>query len=262
VADTLKEVEAGKVIATPARSRYARALTPQAFRVELLRRALAQAEADGFEATDCASLVERIGIEVTICAGREQNLKLTTPHDRVWMESVLADDVARIERGMGASVKIGQGFDVHRLVEGRPLLLAGVRIPHARGLAGHSDADVLAHAVGDALLGALGAGDLGTHFPSSDPAWKDAPGALLLARILERVRAAGLAIGHLDSTVIAQEPRLAPHLKDIRAGLAALLGAEVERVNVKLKSTDELGAIGRGEGIAAQAVVLLEERRT
>jgi 2-C-methyl-D-erythritol 4-phosphate cytidylyltransferase / 2-C-methyl-D-erythritol 2,4-cyclodiphosphate synthase len=261
VADTLKEIEAGKVIATPPRSRYARALTPQAFRVELLRRALAQAEVDGFEGTDCASLVERIGIEVTICAGREQNLKLTTPHDRAWMESVLAGD-ARIERSTGTSLKIGQGFDVHRLVEGRPLLLAGVRIPHARGLAGHSDADVLAHAVGDALLGALGAGDLGTYFPSSDPAWKDAPGALLLAHILERVRAAGLAIAHVDSTVIAQEPRLAPHLKDIREGLAALLGADVERVNVKLKSTDELGAIGRGEGIAAQAVVLLEERRT
>jgi 2-C-methyl-D-erythritol 2,4-cyclodiphosphate synthase len=256
VSDTLKEVEDGRIVATPARSRYARALTPQGFRLEVLRRALAQAETDGFDGTDCASLVERIGVPVTICAGREQNLKLTTPHDLAWMEARLAE--RRAER----NVKIGQGYDVHRLVEGRPLLLGGVRIPHARGLAGFSDADVLAHAVGDALLGALGAGDLGTHFPSSDPAWKGAAGAVLIGHILERVEAAGLAIAHVDSTVIAQEPRLGPHLKDIREGLAAMLRVDAGRVNVKIKSTDELGAIGRGEGIAAQAVALLEERRT
>ena len=157
-------------------------------------------------------------------------------------------------------MKVGQGFDVHRLVPGRRLVLAGVEIAHDRGLAGHSDADVLAHAVGDALLGALGAGELGTLYPSSDPRWEGASGADLLGPILTRVEQAGLAIGNVDTTVVAQEPRLAPHLPEIRKGLAELLGVAEERVNVKVKSTDRLGSIGRGEGIAAQAVVLLERK--
>ena len=157
-------------------------------------------------------------------------------------------------------MRVGQGYDVHRLVAGRPLILGGVHIASERGLEGHSDADVLAHAVGDALLGALGAGDLGQHFPSSDPAWRGASGAALLGPILERVAAAGYAIGNVDSTLVAQVPRLAPHQAGIRKGLADMLGISEDRVNVKLKSTDGLGALGRGEGIAAQAVVLLVER--
>jgi 2-C-methyl-D-erythritol 2,4-cyclodiphosphate synthase len=155
-------------------------------------------------------------------------------------------------------MRIGQGFDLHRLVSGRALVLGGVRIPHTRGLEGHSDADVLAHAVGDALLGALGDGDLGTHFPSSDERWRDATGATLLAEIMRRVTSAGFAIGNVDATLVAQEPRLAPFQTQIQEGLAKQLGVEVARVNVKLKSTDRLGALGRGDGIAAQAVVLLE----
>lgn len=155
-------------------------------------------------------------------------------------------------------MRIGQGFDVHRLVAGRALLLGGVRIAHTRGLAGHSDADVLAHAVGDALLGALGAGDLGVHFPSSDERWRDASGAALLAEITAKLAPAGLSIANVDATIVAQEPRLAPFRVEIQESLAKLLGIEAARVNVKLKSTDGLGAIGRGEGIAAQAVVLLE----
>ncbi|HTO07289.1 MAG TPA: 2-C-methyl-D-erythritol 2,4-cyclodiphosphate synthase [Myxococcota bacterium] len=155
-------------------------------------------------------------------------------------------------------MRIGQGYDVHRLVSGRALLLGGVRIPHARGLEGHSDADVLAHAVGDALLGALGQGDLGVHFPSSDARWKDAAGSLLLSQIVAKLAPAGLAIANVDATIIAQEPRLAPFRIEIQESLAKLLGVERERVNVKLKSSDGLGAMGRAEGIAAQAVVLLE----
>jgi len=155
-------------------------------------------------------------------------------------------------------MRIGQGYDLHRLVSGRALVLGGVRIPHARGLEGHSDADVLAHAVGDALLGALGDGDLGTHFPSSDERFRDASGATLLAEIMRRVTRAGFAIGNVDATLIAQEPRLAPFRTQIQEGLAKQLGIEAARVNVKLKSSDGLGALGRGEGIAAQAVVLLE----
>ncbi len=156
-------------------------------------------------------------------------------------------------------MKIGEGFDVHRLVTGRPLILGGVEIEHDRGLEGHSDADVLAHAVGDALLGAIGAGDLGEHFPSSDERWRDAAGSTLIGEVLRRVGKAGYRIGNLDATVIAQEPRLAPWLGAIRAGLAGMLSIDEARLNVKLKSADRLGAIGRGEGIAARAVVLLEE---
>ena len=158
-------------------------------------------------------------------------------------------------------MRVGQGYDVHRLVSGRALILGGVKIPHERGLAGHSDADVLAHAVGDALLGALGAGDLGTYFPSSDERWRGAPGALLLGEILAKLAPAGLAIANVDATLIAEEPRLAPHRALIQEGLAKLLRVDVGRVNVKLKSSDGLGSLGRAEGIAAQAVVLLEAVR-
>ena len=157
------------------------------------------------------------------------------------------------------SVRVGQGFDAHRLVPGRRLLLGGVVIDHDRGLEGHSDGDVLLHAVASALLGALGAGDLGEHFPSSDPTLAGVASGELVARVMERVRARGLAIGNLDTTVIAQTPRLESYRGKLEAGIADALGVAAERVNVKLTSTDRLGAIGRGEGIAASAIVLLED---
>lgn len=155
-------------------------------------------------------------------------------------------------------MRIGQGFDCHRLVAGRPLVLGGVTIPYERGLDGHSDGDALLHAVADALLGALGDGDLGRHFGSDDPALAGAASAGLLERVMERVRAAGLRVGNLDATVVAEAPRLAGHQAAMRERVAALLGVEPGRVNVKLKSADGLGALGRAEGIAAQVVVLLE----
>jgi 2-C-methyl-D-erythritol 2,4-cyclodiphosphate synthase len=154
-------------------------------------------------------------------------------------------------------VRIGQGFDAHRLVAGRPLWLGGIEIPHARGLEGHSDGDVLLHAVASALLGALGEGDLGRHFPSSDPALAGIASRVILERVVARVRAAGLAIGNVDATLVAQEPRLAPHLEKMQASLADALGTDPARVNLKATSTDGLGSIGRGEGIAALAVALL-----
>lgn len=157
-------------------------------------------------------------------------------------------------------MKIGQGIDAHRLEAGRRLWLGGVEIPHPRGLAGHSDGDVLLHAIASALLGALGEGDLGTHFPSSDPGLEGIASGAILADVAARVRAAGLAIGNVDSTVIAQEPRLAPHLGAMRASVARILGVEAARVSVKATSTDGLGAIGRGEGVAAQAIALLVPR--
>lgn len=156
-------------------------------------------------------------------------------------------------------MRVGQGFDSHALVPGGPLRLGGVEIPHDRGLEGHSDGDVLLHAVTSALLGALGEGDLGRHFPSSDASLSGVSSAKLLAHALALARRRGYAVGNLDTTVVAQAPRLAPHLDAMRERIAKLLETELERVNVKVTSTDGLGAIGRGEGIAAFAVVLLEE---
>lgn len=153
--------------------------------------------------------------------------------------------------------RIGHGFDAHQLAEGYELVLGGVPIPYARGLAGHSDGDVLLHAIAGALLGALGLGDLGAHFPSSDPRWKGAASAEFVRRALALARERGYALGNLDATVIAERPRLAPHQPAMRKRVADLLGASEADVNVKVTSTDALGAIGRGEGIAAQAVVLL-----
>jgi len=157
-----------------------------------------------------------------------------------------------------SGLRVGHGFDAHPLVEGRPLVLGGVEVPHGRGLDGHSDGDVLVHAVTSALLGALGEGDLGTHFPSSDPDLAGIASGTLLMRTVGLLRERGYALANLDATVVAQVPRLAPHREKMQGTLADLLGADPERVNVKITSTDHLGALGRGEGIAAFAVVLLE----
>ena len=158
-------------------------------------------------------------------------------------------------------MRIGHGFDAHRLVEGRPLWLGGVQVPFERGLAGHSDGDVLLHAIADALLGALGQGDLGRHFPSSRADLRGIASGAILAQVGQRVREAGLAVSHLDATVVAEQPRLAPHLEGMRKAIAEALRIAPARVNVKVTSSDGLGATGRGEGIAALAVVLLEEAR-
>ncbi len=155
-------------------------------------------------------------------------------------------------------MRIGQGVDAHRLVAGRPLVLGGLTIPFERGLEGHSDGDVLLHAVASALLGALGRGGLGRHFPSSDPSLAGIASREILGRVAAEVRQAGLALAHLDATLVAQAPRLEPYLDEMAGALAALLGVPAERVNVKVTSSDGLGFTGRGEGMAALAVVLLE----
>ncbi len=158
-------------------------------------------------------------------------------------------------------MRIGQGYDVHQLVADRRLVLGGIEIPYERGLEGHSDGDALLHAVADAILGAIGAGDLGRHFPSSDERWRGAASGDILARVVEMMRDAGFVIANVDATIVAQAPRLSPHQKAMHENLAGLLGVSPALVNLKLTSTDRLGAIGRGEGIAGMAVVLLEEVR-
>ena len=158
-------------------------------------------------------------------------------------------------------IRIGHGFDAHRLVAGRPLRLGGVEVPHGRGLEGHSDGDCVLHAVCDALLGEVGEGDMGRHFPSRDPRWRGVESRVFLEEVRRLVDAAGYSLVNLDVTVVAQEPVLAPHLEAMRAAIARVLGVAAEQVSVKVKSTDRLGALGRGEGIAALATVLLEKRR-
>jgi 2-C-methyl-D-erythritol 2,4-cyclodiphosphate synthase len=154
-------------------------------------------------------------------------------------------------------MRIGIGYDVHALVEGRPLVIGGVTVPHPRGLAGHSDADVLLHAIGDALLGALALGDLGAHFPDTDPRWKGADSRALLRHVAALVRARGYGVGNVDATVIAQAPKLAPFIAAMRDNVAADLGCDVACVSIKATTTERLGFAGRGEGIAAEAVVLV-----
>lgn len=155
------------------------------------------------------------------------------------------------------NIRVGEGWDVHALVPGRKLIIGGVHIPYERGLLGHSDADVLLHAITDALLGAAGLGDIGTHFPDTDERFKGADSAVLLAEAARRVRDAGWQLGNVDSTVIAQAPRLAPHMAAMRASVAAALGVAVDQVNVKAKTAEKLGPVGQGLSIEARAVVLL-----
>ena len=159
-------------------------------------------------------------------------------------------------------MRIGHGYDVHRLVEGRKLILGGVDIPYEKGLLGHSDADVLLHAISDAILGAIGEGDIGRHFPDTDPRYKGADSLKLLAHVMKLAKDKGFRLGNLDATIVAQRPKLAPHIPLMRQNIAGVLSAEIDRVNVKATTTEELGFAGRGEGIAAYAVALMEKMRT
>lgn len=158
-------------------------------------------------------------------------------------------------------MRIGHGFDVHRLAEGRPLILGGIRIPYGKGLDGHSDADVLLHTISDALLGAAALGDIGKHFPDTDPAYKDADSAKLLEQVYRLLKERNYRCVNLDATVIAQQPKLAPYIENIRKNIASILEIEAGQVNVKATTTEKLGYPGRGEGIAAEAVVLIEEEK-
>jgi 2-C-methyl-D-erythritol 2,4-cyclodiphosphate synthase len=156
--------------------------------------------------------------------------------------------------------RIGQGFDVHQLVEDRPLIMGGITIPYEKGLLGHSDADVLLHAVADACLGAIAAGDIGKHFPDTDPEFKDADSAKLLEHVWALVKEEGYELGNIDCTIIAQKPKMAPYIDEMRQSIATLLEADITQVNVKATTSEQLGFTGRGEGIAAQTTVLIKKK--
>ncbi|OJW28929.1 MAG: bifunctional 2-C-methyl-D-erythritol 4-phosphate cytidylyltransferase/2-C-methyl-D-erythritol 2,4-cyclodiphosphate synthase [Rhodospirillales bacterium 69-11] len=244
VADTLKRVVAGAITETVPRDGLFRAQTPQAFRFATLL-AAHRAELQG--ATDDASLLEAAGERVLVVPGSEDNIKLTWP-----------EDLGRLERAMTTLFpRIGTGFDVHVLVEGRPLMLCGIAVPHEKGLAGHSDADVGIHALCDAIYGALAEGDIGRHFPPSEASWKDADSARFLRHAAERIAARGGRLANADVTLICERPKIGPHAAAMQARLAELLGVAADRISVKATTTEKLGFTGRGEGIAAQAAVCL-----
>ena len=247
VADTLKRGVAGRIEGTVSREGLFRAQTPQGFRFPLLLHLHRTAEPG---ATDDASLLEAAGYAVALVPGSDDNIKLTYPEDLVRLERVLSP---ALPAGL-FEPRTGTGFDVHVLTEGRPLVLCGVVVPHGRGLAGHSDADVGLHALCDAIYGALAEGDIGRHFPPSEAAWKDADSARFLLHAAERVRARGGRVLNVDVTLICEQPKITPHAPAMMARLADLLGVEVGRVSVKATTTERLGFAGRGEGIAAQAV--------
>ncbi|WP_159996450.1 bifunctional 2-C-methyl-D-erythritol 4-phosphate cytidylyltransferase/2-C-methyl-D-erythritol 2,4-cyclodiphosphate synthase [Roseomonas sp. 18066] len=245
VSDTLKLGRDGAIEKTVPRENLYRAQTPQAFRFGPL---LDAHRAAGQEATDDAALLEAAGLPVALLPGSETNLKVTYPEDLSRAEAAL------LPRYLPA---MGTGFDVHRLVEGRPLVLCGVTIPHPLGLDGHSDADVGLHALCDAIYGALAEGDIGRHFPPSEAEWKDADSARFLRHAASRVAARGAILTHVDVTLICEKPKITPHAEAMRARLAELLGIPVTRVSVKATTTEKLGFTGRGEGIAAQAAASL-----
>jgi 2-C-methyl-D-erythritol 4-phosphate cytidylyltransferase/2-C-methyl-D-erythritol 2,4-cyclodiphosphate synthase len=253
--DTVKRADAaGRVAETLPRDRIYLAQTPQAFRVDVLRHALA-IQAD---ATDEAALAEQAGHPVQLVDGDPRNLKITTPDDLALAERLLGGTPDGVPY---AGIRIGNGYDLHRLVDGRPLVLGGVTIPFDRGLLGHSDADVICHAVTDAILGAAGAGDIGRHFPDTDATWKDADSLDLLRRAAAIVAAAGYMVINVDVVVVAQRPKLAPHADAIRARVAGALGCDAFQVSVKGKTNEGVDAVGAGEAIAAHAVALLARHR-
>jgi 2-C-methyl-D-erythritol 4-phosphate cytidylyltransferase/2-C-methyl-D-erythritol 2,4-cyclodiphosphate synthase len=245
VSDTLKRGSDGVIGETVPRAGLFRAQTPQAFRFETLR---AAHEAATAEATDDAQLLEWIGESVALVPGHESNVKITFPEDLARVESTLFPRLLP---------RVGTGFDVHRLVPGRPLILCGVTIPHELGLDGHSDADVGIHALCDAIYGALAEGDIGRHFPPSQMKWRDADSAQFLVHAMERVAARGGMLINADVTLICEQPKIGPHAGAMIARLAGIMGVEAGRIGVKATTTERLGFPGRGEGIACQAAVSL-----
>ena len=246
--DTIKRVVNGLVVDTPQRDELFSVQTPQVFRSEILH---AAHETVDQEVTDDASMVEIAGGLVGTFEGSYKNIKITTQSDIPIARAIAAG------HGSSPTFRSGIGFDGHRLVDGGPLRLGGTEIDFEKHLLGHSDGDVLMHAVASGILGASGLGDLGGNFPSDDPKYAGVNSAHFIREATTRAASLGWSIDHVDTTVIAQRPRLASHASAFQSNIADAIGIAIEQVNVKITSTDEVGAIGRGEGIAAQAIVTL-----
>lgn len=249
VADSLRRTDAHqRVIEEVDRAALMRVQTPQAFRGDALRAAYAAA-ADDASSTDDIAIVRAIGHTVTLIPGDARLMKITYPEDAALLERML--DAQRI-------TCVGQGIDAHRFGEGEFVTLCGVRIPHSKGLVGHSDADAGWHALVDAILGALGEGDIGAHFPPSDPQWKGADSERFLRHAVQLADAAGARILHVDLTLVCERPKIGPHRDAMRARTAEVLGLPLERVSVKATTTERMGFLGREEGLAAQAIATLD----
>lgn len=247
--DTVKRAaQSGRIVETLSRDEIHLAQTPQAFRVEVLRDALRLAD----DVTDEAMLAERAGYEVHVVEGDPRNLKITTPEDLAMAERLVAPPQPAVPR-----LRIGNGYDLHRLVPGRPLVLGGVTIPFEKGLQGHSDADAVCHAVTDALLGGAGRGDIGRLFPDTDPEWKDANSLELLRRAAGVVKEDGYSVVNVDVVVIAQRPKLVPHIEAMRQNLASALACDASQVSVKGKTNEGVDSMGTGDSIAVHAVALV-----
>jgi 2-C-methyl-D-erythritol 4-phosphate cytidylyltransferase / 2-C-methyl-D-erythritol 2,4-cyclodiphosphate synthase len=257
--DTVKRSRANGtpfVAETVARESIYLAQTPQAFTRAVLQDALAVGEAAA-DATDEAALAERAGHPVRLVEGEQTNIKITTPEDLP-----VVDAIAREQDGREpAGARVGTGYDLHRLVPGRPLVLGGITVPSERGALGHSDADVVCHAATDAILGAAALGDIGRHFPDTDPRWKDASSLDLLARAVAVVREAGFAVTNVDVTVVLEAPKIKGHIDAMRAAVGAAMGIATDHVSIKGKTNEGVDAVGRGEAIAAHATALLRRAR-
>ena len=255
--DTVKEATAAPgvriVSRTMARESIYLAQTPQAFSRQILEQAIQLGREAFVTATDEASLAEQAGHSVRLVDGESTNIKITTDHDLNVSKALLGIR----DLGLGIGPRVGTGYDLHRLEAGKPLIIGGVQIPHDTGLAGHSDADVLCHAVTDAILGAVAAGDIGQHFPDSDPKWKGADSLALLKGAVAIVRAAGYSVSNVDAVVIAERPKLVPHVAAMRSNLAQAIGIDKALVSVKGKTNEKVDALGRNEAIAVHAVALL-----
>ena len=250
--DTIKEVEGNEISRTLDRSRLHRAQTPQGALTPLLKRAMASLTSEE-GITDDASVLERAGVPVKVLPGKEDFFKVTTPGD--WKRFIDMTEKKELP------FRIGQGYDIHRYDESRPLMLGGVRIAEKGGLLGHSDADVLLHAIMDALLGAAGLRDIGYYFPDTDERFAGADSQKLLIHVKQLLEEEGYAIGNIDSTVIAEKPKLAPHISAMKESIAAALEISPSQVGVKATTNEKLGTIGRKEGMAAMASVLICKQR-
>jgi 2-C-methyl-D-erythritol 4-phosphate cytidylyltransferase/2-C-methyl-D-erythritol 2,4-cyclodiphosphate synthase len=263
IVDTVKrELPSG--VETVDRAGLWRALTPQVFAFAPLRRALQEAARAGIAVTDEAQAMERIGIRACMVSGSPFNIKVTRAEDLNVAAGILKMAAAELETGaaelkMGEStqMRVGQGMDVHAYGEGDHVVLGGVRIAHSQGVVAHSDGDVVIHALCDALLGAMGDGDIGQHFPDTDPRYRGADSRVFLRVVAQRMKAAGLQLVNADITVLAEAPRIAAHRSAMAANLAADLDAKAAAINIKATTTERLGFIGRKEGLAALASVLL-----
>jgi 2-C-methyl-D-erythritol 4-phosphate cytidylyltransferase/2-C-methyl-D-erythritol 2,4-cyclodiphosphate synthase len=249
IVDTVKR-ESGAGVETVERQGLWRALTPQIFGFERLRHALDDASRAGIAVTDEAQAIERQGLRPALVSGSGFNIKVTRAEDLKVAERILQTTEQR-------KMRIGQGFDVHAFGLGEHVMLGGVRIAHSKGVVAHSDGDVVIHALCDAVLGALGEGDIGKLFPDTDPKFRGMDSRLFLREVAARMRAAGMALVNADITVLAEAPRISKHRDSMAANLAADLGVAANLINIKATTTERLGFIGRGEGLAALASVLL-----